>query len=64
MENLCIVCGEIIPEGRQICPNCEKGGGVYDPVVGGVNTVYCRRIGRYAADGLVLRKRRLRGERK
>ena len=20
----CVVCGEIIPEGRQICPNCEK----------------------------------------
>jgi len=23
-ENLCICCGEIIPEGRQICPNCEN----------------------------------------
>ena len=20
----CVVCGEIIPEGRQICPNCER----------------------------------------
>lgn len=20
----CIICGEIIPEGRQVCPNCEK----------------------------------------
>lgn len=20
----CVVCGAIIPEGRQICPNCEK----------------------------------------
>lgn len=24
MENRCICCGEIIPEGRQICPCCEK----------------------------------------
>ena len=21
----CIVCGEIIPEGRQVCPKCEEG---------------------------------------
>lgn len=20
----CVCCGEIIPEGRQVCPNCEK----------------------------------------
>ena len=20
----CVVCGEIIPEGRQVCPNCES----------------------------------------
>ena len=25
MENRCVVCGAMIPEGRQICPNCEKG---------------------------------------
>ena len=23
MENHCIFCGSIIPEGRQICKNCE-----------------------------------------
>lgn len=23
MEDRCIVCGEIIPEGRQVCPECE-----------------------------------------
>ena len=23
MNNTCIFCGEIIPEGRMICPNCE-----------------------------------------
>ena len=21
----CVCCGEIIPEGRQVCPNCERG---------------------------------------
>lgn len=21
----CVCCGEIIPEGRQVCINCEKG---------------------------------------
>ena len=20
----CVICGEPIPEGRQVCPNCEK----------------------------------------
>ena len=25
MENRCICCGEIIPEGRQVCPACEAG---------------------------------------
>ena len=24
MEDRCIVCDAIIPEGRQVCPNCEK----------------------------------------
>ena len=23
-DNRCIICWEIIPEGRQLCPNCEK----------------------------------------
>ena len=23
-ENRCVCCGEIIPEGRQVCPNCEN----------------------------------------
>lgn len=23
-DNRCVCCGEIIPEGRQVCPNCEK----------------------------------------
>ena len=24
MENTCITCGRIIPEGRQVCPSCEQ----------------------------------------
>ncbi len=23
-DNRCVCCGAIIPEGRQVCPNCEK----------------------------------------
>ena len=26
MENTCVICGAIIPEGRQVCPDCEAGG--------------------------------------
>lgn len=25
MENRCLICGTIIPEGREVCPNCEAG---------------------------------------
>ena len=24
MEERCVICGESIPEGRQVCPLCEK----------------------------------------
>ena len=24
-EDRCISCGEIVPEGRMVCPNCERG---------------------------------------
>lgn len=24
MDNTCVMCGAIIPEGRMICPKCEK----------------------------------------
>ena len=33
MENRCVCCGAIIPEGRQVCPKCEKEG-VCGAVVG------------------------------
>lgn len=25
MENRCVCCGEIVPEGRWVCPQCEMG---------------------------------------
>ena len=25
-DNRCVCCGEIIPEGKQVCPMCEKKG--------------------------------------
>jgi phi LC3 family holin len=28
MEERCVVCGEIIPEGRQVCPSCSIENGV------------------------------------
>lgn len=27
-DNTCVCCGEPIPEGRQVCPKCEKGGDI------------------------------------
>ena len=24
-ENRCVMCDATIPEGRQVCPNCERG---------------------------------------
>lgn len=23
-EDRCVCCGEVVPEGRMVCPNCEK----------------------------------------
>ena len=25
VDNICVCCGNIIPEGRQVCPTCEVG---------------------------------------
>ena len=24
MEDTCVCCGKPVPEGRQVCPDCEK----------------------------------------
>ena len=29
-ENRCVCCGRVIPEGRQVCPICEKEAGKRD----------------------------------
>lgn len=31
-ENQCVICGDVIPEGRQVCPKCEAQRTI--PVVG------------------------------
>lgn len=30
MEETCVICGAPIPEGRMVCPKCEKEGGETD----------------------------------
>jgi RNA polymerase subunit RPABC4/transcription elongation factor Spt4 len=46
MAERCVCCGAIIPEGRQVCPNCENAPlrekliGVLD-VIGSCNAEYC-----------------------
>jgi len=30
LQDKCYVCGEYVPEGRQICPLCEKGSSIKD----------------------------------
>ncbi len=37
-NNRCISCGAIIPEGRQVCPNCERKAGI-DRAITSVYTV-------------------------
>lgn len=30
MQDRCVCCGQYVPEGRQVCPNCEKGSSIKD----------------------------------
>lgn len=34
MENRCVCCGAVVPEGRMLCPNCEaeKRDNAYEPI--------------------------------
>jgi hypothetical protein len=32
MHNRCVCCGVIIPEGRQVCPSCEKKFGTIEKI--------------------------------
>ena len=31
--NTCVCCGAVIPEGRQVCPNCETWGAAPDAIL-------------------------------
>lgn len=35
MEDRCVCCGAIIPEGRMVCPQCEAAAKEQLPVKGG-----------------------------
>jgi predicted amidophosphoribosyltransferase len=43
MEDKCICCDNIIPEGRQVCPNCEKD-------IDSANKKYCPECGQKLED--------------
>ena len=45
MENRCVCCGSIIPEGRQICRECEVN------VLGAVRNTYMKDYGLSYDDG-------------
>lgn len=34
-EDRCVCCGAEIPEGRQVCPNCERGSDGFPDTCGG-----------------------------
>lgn len=42
MVDRCICCGEVIPEGRQVCPKCE--GKTDRKRIFDVNCITCRRF--------------------
>lgn len=39
MENRCVCCGEIIPEGRQVCLRCEIAEGIGDNLISRQQTI-------------------------
>lgn len=30
LQDTCVCCGEYVPEGRQVCKNCEEGSSIKD----------------------------------
>ena len=40
MENTCVCCGAIIPEGRQVCQTCEEVKYVCPECKGGLTLMY------------------------
>lgn len=45
-EDRCISCGEIVPEGRMVCPICEKG----KPNADVVEVIRCRECRWYSKE--------------
>ncbi len=41
-DERCLFCGAIIPEGRQVCPDCERNGGRKRPPARGLCCETCR----------------------
>ena len=56
--NRCVCCGEIIPEGRWVCPRCERDAclnlWIFDGIVpekgGNMLRYRCQRCGAYRTD--------------
>lgn len=40
--NTCVCCGAIIPEGRQVCPNCETWSDAPDAILADGTPLYLR----------------------
>lgn len=47
MDNRCIKCGDIIPEGRQVCPICE---GRYEKNINSGKATLCWNCKRFVKD--------------
>ena len=45
-EDRCIACGDIVPEGRMVCPICEKG----KPTADVVEVIRCRECRWYSKE--------------
>ena len=62
MENRCVCCGKIVPEGRQVCPACDKCAHVwvYDGLCKDDGKAYftyrCRKCGMYREAESIERK--------
>jgi hypothetical protein len=46
LDNKCIVCGEVIPEGRQVCPKCEADRNARFDYAIGIKAQTVTRVGR------------------
>lgn len=42
MNNTCVCCGVVIPEGRQVCPNCENSCAVADVILADGSPLFLR----------------------